>query len=214
MWQDVPFARQQRPIIGVFRMCWLLPGSPPPPSSMRRGVLACRHRVLFWSAAGGAHWPIAIRRPSLGPFPSVGAGAHRPLATPVSLLFLLGLFFPLNFPFISRGLSLHRPWCPSASHAPGGGGGARLQPTHQQSIGGGAGEAGCAGGGGGLVWCGVPWSIGTTALHGRRGPVKAGGYRAVHPATSAEGVGMSHDVRSRRRTRQQSSTIDCRLAAL
>ena len=35
MWHGVPFARQRRPIIGILRMCWLLPGSfdcltPPP----------------------------------------------------------------------------------------------------------------------------------------------------------------------------------------
>ena len=33
--------------------------------------------VLFSSAAGGAYWPIAIGCPSLGPFPSIGGGAHR-----------------------------------------------------------------------------------------------------------------------------------------
>ena len=33
--------------------------------------------VMISSAAGGAYWPIAIRCPSLGPFPSVGGGAHR-----------------------------------------------------------------------------------------------------------------------------------------
>ena len=38
--------------------------------------------VLFPSAAGGAYWAIAIRFPSLGPFPSLGGGAHRPLTTP------------------------------------------------------------------------------------------------------------------------------------
>ena len=27
MWRDVPFACQRRPIIGVLRMCWFLPGS-------------------------------------------------------------------------------------------------------------------------------------------------------------------------------------------
>ena len=40
MWQDVPFARQRRPAVGVLRLCWLLlgsfdcfcrPRSPPPP---------------------------------------------------------------------------------------------------------------------------------------------------------------------------------------
>ena len=33
--------------------------------------------VMISSAAGGAYWPIAIRCPSLGPFPSIGGGAHR-----------------------------------------------------------------------------------------------------------------------------------------
>jgi len=36
----------------------------------REGVLARSHGLVFSSAAGGAHWPIAIRCPSL-PFPSV-----------------------------------------------------------------------------------------------------------------------------------------------
>ena len=53
----------------------------------QEGVLACRLRVLFSSAAGGAYRPIAIRFPSLGPFPSMGGGAHRPLTT-LSFLFL------------------------------------------------------------------------------------------------------------------------------
>ena len=34
------------------------------------GVLARSHGIVFSSAAGSAHWPIAIRYPSL-PFPSV-----------------------------------------------------------------------------------------------------------------------------------------------
>ena len=37
--------------------------------------------VMISSAAGGAYWPIAIRCPSLEPFPSVGGGAHRLLTT-------------------------------------------------------------------------------------------------------------------------------------
>ena len=49
MWRDVPFVRQRRPIIGVLRMCCLLPGSHPkeaptilkkagvPPPPPRRG---------------------------------------------------------------------------------------------------------------------------------------------------------------------------------
>ena len=64
--------------------------------------------VLFSSAAGGANRPIAIRCPSLGPFPSVGGGAHRPLTalcpSSPSLAYLslsTSLFFPLAFP--SRG---------------------------------------------------------------------------------------------------------------
>jgi hypothetical protein len=43
--------------------------------------------VLFSSAAGGAYWPIAIRCPSLGPFPSIGGGAHQPLTTLCPFLF-------------------------------------------------------------------------------------------------------------------------------
>ena len=49
------------------------------------------------------------------------------LSPPLTLLFLLGLTFPLYFPFPFLGLSLHRPWCPSVSHHSfpfrGGGGG-------------------------------------------------------------------------------------------
>ena len=37
--------------------------------------------VCFWSAAGGAHWPIPTYCPCLGPSPSIGGGAHRPLFT-------------------------------------------------------------------------------------------------------------------------------------
>ena len=44
------------------------------------GVCHVSHDV-FSSAAGGAYWPIAIRCPSLGPFPSIGGGAHRPLTS-------------------------------------------------------------------------------------------------------------------------------------
>ena len=70
---------------------------------------------MFSSAAGGAYWPIAIHCPSLGPFPSIGGGAHQP-HHPVTFLFLPALSFPLHFPFLSLGLSLHRPWCPLDSH--------------------------------------------------------------------------------------------------
>ena len=37
--------------------------------------------MVFYSAAGGAYSPMAIRCPSLGPFPSIGGGAHRSLTT-------------------------------------------------------------------------------------------------------------------------------------
>ena len=77
-----------------------------------RGGLACRHRVLFSSAAGGTYRPIAIRCPCLGPFPSAGGGAHRPLTalcpSSPSLAYPF-LSTSLSFPF---GLPLHRPWCP------------------------------------------------------------------------------------------------------
>ena len=66
------------------------------------GELACRHGVLFLSAAGSAYWPITIRCPSLGPFPSIGGGTHRPLTAlcpsspPLAYLSLsTSLFFPL-----------------------------------------------------------------------------------------------------------------------
>ena len=61
--------------------------------------MACRHGVLFPSAACGAYWPIAIRCLSLGPVPSIGGGAHRPLTT--LCLSPLVLSFPLYFPFLS-----------------------------------------------------------------------------------------------------------------
>ena len=91
-----------------------------------RGGLACRHGVLFSSAAGSACWPIAIRRPSLGPFPFIGGGAHRPLTTQCpsssSLPYLslsTSLSVPLAFPSVGGGA--HRPFttlCPSSSSLP------------------------------------------------------------------------------------------------
>ena len=66
-----------------------------------RGGLACRLGVLFLSAAGGAHWPIAIRCPSLGPVPSIGA--HQPLTTlcpSSSSLSYLSLSTSLSFPLV------------------------------------------------------------------------------------------------------------------
>ena len=44
-WHGVPFARQRRPIVGVLRMCWLLPGSFDcfccPRASVHRPSIAC-----------------------------------------------------------------------------------------------------------------------------------------------------------------------------
>ena len=39
------------------------------------------HGVMIAFAASGTYWPIAILCPSLGPFPSIGGGAHRLLTT-------------------------------------------------------------------------------------------------------------------------------------
>ena len=58
--------------------------------------------VLFSSAAGGAHWPIAIHCPPLS--------LHRrwcPSACPLPLP-----PWPLPCPFLALGLPLHRWWCP------------------------------------------------------------------------------------------------------
>ena len=104
------------------------------------GVLARSHGLVFSSAAGGAHWQIAMGggfgmtpwcddlvcswrrlladRHSL-PFPWT-LSLHRrwcPSAShhPLTFLFLLALTFPLPSPFPSLGLSLCRPPCPSAS---------------------------------------------------------------------------------------------------
>ena len=68
----------------------------------RGGGVAWR-LCVFWSAAAGAHWPFATYCPSLGPSPSIGGGTHRPLTTPVPFLPLLGLSFPLYFPFLPLG---------------------------------------------------------------------------------------------------------------
>ena len=47
-----------------------VPGKNDPQTKRWGGVLARSHGLVFSSAAGGAHWQIAIRCPSL-PFPSV-----------------------------------------------------------------------------------------------------------------------------------------------
>ena len=90
------------------------------------GGLACSLGVLFSSAAGGAHRPIATYCPSLGPFASTGGGAHRPLTTlcPSSLCFpFLSLGWsckrsPRTFPVSPGPHNCPRRWCSS-----GGGGG-------------------------------------------------------------------------------------------
>ena len=49
--------------------------------------------MLFSSATGGAYWPIAIRCPSLGPFPSTGGGGSPPcvIRDPVRLVWFGGV---------------------------------------------------------------------------------------------------------------------------
>ena len=67
MWHGVPFARQRRPIVGVLRMCWLLPGSFDcfccPRASVHRPPIACL--AVFLCACGpGALFLHALSRPS------------------------------------------------------------------------------------------------------------------------------------------------------
>ena len=108
----------------------------------RGGGLACRRRVLFSSAAGGAYWPIAIRCPSLGPFPSIGGGTHRPLTAlcpPSPSLAFLSLSTSLSFPSggcanASPGLSLFH----CSTSGPHGGG--QLSSPLARGRGGGGGQ--------------------------------------------------------------------------
>ena len=74
---------------------------------------------VLWSAAGGANWLVATYCPSLGPCPSIGAGAHRPLTTlcpPSPSLACRSLCTSLSFPLVGR--------------AKDGGGGGRAQHTN------------------------------------------------------------------------------------
>ena len=64
------------------------------------GGLAHCHGVLFSSTAGGAYWLIAIRCPSLEPFPSIGGGAHWPLTNLRPSSSSLPIF-PSYFPCLS-----------------------------------------------------------------------------------------------------------------
>ena len=64
-----------------------------------RRLLADRHSLPFpWTLSHYRQWCPSASHP------------------PVSFLFLLALFSPLCFPFLSLGLSLHGPWCGLASH--------------------------------------------------------------------------------------------------
>ena len=87
MWHDVPFARQRRAVVGVLRMCWLLPGSFDcfcyPRASVHRPSIICL--AVFPCARGpGAVFLHGLSRPStICPFPPHGWSA------PDGLLLLL-----------------------------------------------------------------------------------------------------------------------------
>ena len=71
MWHGVPFACQRRPIIGVLRMCWLLPGSFDcfccPHTSVHRPSIAC---LAVFLCGPGALFLHALSGPStICPFP-------------------------------------------------------------------------------------------------------------------------------------------------
>ena len=77
MWHGVPFARQWRPIIGVLRMCWLLPGSFDcfccPRASVHRPSIAC---LAVFLCGPGALFLHALSGPStICPFPPHGWSA-------------------------------------------------------------------------------------------------------------------------------------------
>ena len=67
MWHGVPFACQRRPIIGVLRMCWLLPGSFDcfccPHTSVHRPSIACL--AVFLCGPGALSPPPSIRELSV-----------------------------------------------------------------------------------------------------------------------------------------------------
>ena len=77
MWHGVPFACQRRPIIGVLRMCWLLPGSLDcfccPHTSVHRPSVAC---LAVFLCGPGALFLHALSRPcTICPFPPHGWSA-------------------------------------------------------------------------------------------------------------------------------------------
>ena len=65
MWRRVPFACQRRPIVGVLRMCWLLPGSFDcfccPHTSVHRPSIAC---LAVFLCGPGALFLHALSGPS------------------------------------------------------------------------------------------------------------------------------------------------------
>ena len=70
----VPFGRQRRPVVGVLRMCWLLPGSFDcfccPHTSVHRPSIAC---LAVFLRGPGALFLHALSRPStMCPFPPHG----------------------------------------------------------------------------------------------------------------------------------------------
>ena len=77
MWRGVPFACQRRPIVGVLRMCWLLPGSFDcfccPHTSVHRPSIAC---LAVFLCGPGALFLHALSGPStICPFPPHGWSA-------------------------------------------------------------------------------------------------------------------------------------------
>ena len=59
MWHGVPFARHQRPIVGVLRMCWLLPGS--------FDCFCCPHASVHSLCPSFLSAVLALVPPSVGP---------------------------------------------------------------------------------------------------------------------------------------------------
>ena len=85
MWHGVPFACQWRPIIGVLRMCWLLPGSFDyfccPHTSVHRPSIAC---LAVFPCGPGALFLHALSRPSTI-CPSLPHGWSAPDGLPLLL---------------------------------------------------------------------------------------------------------------------------------
>ena len=87
MWHGVPFACQRRPIVGVLRTCWLLPGSFDcfccPHTSVHRPSIAC---LAVFLCGPGARFLHALSGPStICPFPPHGWSAPDglPLKQPI-----------------------------------------------------------------------------------------------------------------------------------